>query len=88
MGADPSEIREGIATTREQLGDTINELAARVDVKGRAKHWAEEKRETISDRLSSVNPAPYPADGRKQMLIAAVALLAAFLLIRRIARRS
>jgi hypothetical protein len=88
MGDDPSAIREEIATTREQLGETIDELAARADVKSRAKHWADDKRETISDRLSSVSPSPYPADGRIQMLVAGLVLLALILLVRRIARRS
>jgi hypothetical protein len=37
MSTSPEEIRADIETTRAQLGDTIQELAERADVKARAQ---------------------------------------------------
>jgi hypothetical protein len=43
MGQEPSEIRQEIENTREQMGDTVDALAYKADVPGRV-------RESISDR--------------------------------------
>jgi gas vesicle protein len=47
MGQDPGEIRQDIERTREQMGDTVEALSYKADVKTRAK-------ESISDRVDSV----------------------------------
>jgi hypothetical protein len=40
MGEDPDTIRDEIADTRERMGDTIDALGYKADVKGRAKEGA------------------------------------------------
>ncbi|MFI1163623.1 DUF3618 domain-containing protein [Streptomyces sp. NPDC020801] len=41
----PDELRQQIAQTRSQLGDTVEELAAKADVKGRARARAADLRD-------------------------------------------
>ncbi|MFF8595760.1 DUF3618 domain-containing protein [Streptomyces sp. NPDC015220] len=41
----PDELRQQIEQTRSQLGDTVEELAAKADVKGRAKARAADLRD-------------------------------------------
>jgi hypothetical protein len=41
----PDELRRQIEQTRSQLGDTVEELAARVDIKGRARARAADLRD-------------------------------------------
>ena len=45
------EIRDDIETTREELGDTVEQLAAKTDVKGRAQAKAAELK-TGANRLA------------------------------------
>ena len=52
MGEEPAAIREAIEETREQMGDTLQQLADKADVKGRAKDWAAEKKDAATERLS------------------------------------
>ncbi len=47
MGEDPSAIRNEIEDTRERMGDTVDALAYKADVKSRAK-------ESVSDKVDSV----------------------------------
>ena len=47
MGQDPSEIRQEIEQTRARMGDTVDELGHKTDVKIRAK-------ETVSDKVDLV----------------------------------
>ena len=47
MGQDPGEIRQDIERTREQMGDTVEALSYKTDVKARAK-------DSITDRVDSV----------------------------------
>lgn len=47
MGEDTRAIREDIEETRERMGDTVDALAYKADVKTRAK-------ESVSDKVSSV----------------------------------
>jgi hypothetical protein len=47
MGQDPGEIRQDIERTREQMGDTVEALSYKTDVKARAK-------DSISDGVDSV----------------------------------
>jgi hypothetical protein len=47
MGEDPRAIRSEIEDTRERMGDTVDALAYKADVKSRAK-------ESVSDKVDSV----------------------------------
>ncbi len=50
----PEEIEADIQATREELGDTVEALAAKTDVKGRAKAKASETKEAVTEKLSSI----------------------------------
>jgi gas vesicle protein len=47
MGQDPGEIRQDIERTRDEMGDTVEALSYKTDVKARAK-------DSITDRVDSV----------------------------------
>ncbi|MDQ2675742.1 MAG: DUF3618 domain-containing protein [Actinomycetota bacterium] len=48
----PEEIQADIENAREELGDTVEALAAKTDVKARAKAKVEETKETVSEKVS------------------------------------
>lgn len=73
----PEQIEADIEETREELGDTVEALAAKTDVKGRAKAKVEETKETISEKVSSAGDsaregAPESATGGAQRAAALV----------------
>ncbi len=47
---DPDQIREEIAATREELGDTVEALAAKTDVKAQARQKMDETKESVTER--------------------------------------
>jgi ElaB/YqjD/DUF883 family membrane-anchored ribosome-binding protein len=47
---EPEQIREEIEATRQELGDTIEALAQKTDVKAQAHHKIEETKASISDK--------------------------------------
>ena len=47
MGQDPDAIRDEIADTRERMGDTIDALGYKADVKSRAKDNVSGKVEAV-----------------------------------------
>jgi ElaB/YqjD/DUF883 family membrane-anchored ribosome-binding protein len=51
MGEDPNAIRDEIAETRERMGDTIDALGYKADVKSRAKDNVASKVDSVKDRL-------------------------------------
>jgi ElaB/YqjD/DUF883 family membrane-anchored ribosome-binding protein len=51
MGEDPDAIRDEIADTRERMGDTIDALGYKADVKARAKDSVSGTVDTVKDRL-------------------------------------
>jgi len=51
MGEDPDTIRDEITDTRERMGDTIDALGYKADVKSRAKHNVSGKVDTVKERL-------------------------------------
>jgi hypothetical protein len=64
----PDEIRAEIESTREELGDTVEALAGKADVKGQARQRVEEvkdnvqaKREEFTAKVGSATP-----DGARQ----------------------
>lgn len=52
--ADPQQLQAEIERTREQLGETVQELAGRADVKSRARARAAEARRNAAARAGSV----------------------------------
>jgi gas vesicle protein len=57
MGQDPSAIRSEIEQTREEMGDTVEALAYKADVKTRAK-------ENVSGKVDSIKEKVTGAGGR------------------------
>ena len=51
MGEDPNAIRDEIADTRERMGDTIDALGYKADVKSRAKDNVSDKVDSVKERL-------------------------------------
>ena len=52
MGQDPSTIRQDIEETRERMGDTVDALAYKSDVKARAKDSVHERVDSIKGTLT------------------------------------
>ena len=46
----PEEIRADIEETRRELGDTVEELAAKTDVKAKAQEKADELKQSAADK--------------------------------------
>jgi gas vesicle protein len=51
MGEDPNAIRDEISDTRERMGDTIDALGYKADVKSRAKDSVSGKVDSVKERL-------------------------------------
>jgi hypothetical protein len=51
MGQDPGEIREEIEQTRAEMGDTVDALAHKTDVKSRVKESFDEKKERLRAQM-------------------------------------
>jgi gas vesicle protein len=52
MGQDPSTIREEIEQTRAEMGDTIDALSYKADVKTRAKDNVQGKVDSVKEKIS------------------------------------
>jgi hypothetical protein len=52
MGEDPDQIRREIEQTRSEMGDTVEALGYKADVKGRAKDSIADKRERLKERIT------------------------------------
>jgi phage tail protein X len=52
MGEDPGAIREEIEQTRERMGDTVDALAYKADVKTRAKESVSDKVDTLKSKVT------------------------------------
>jgi Protein of unknown function (DUF3618) len=55
--SDPQELREAIQRTRDELGDTVEALARKVDVKARARDTAAGARQRAKDKAAAVTQA-------------------------------
>jgi chromosome segregation ATPase len=53
----PEELRQEIAQTREELGDTAAALASKTDVKARAKDKVEDLKQTAAEKAESIKDA-------------------------------
>jgi gas vesicle protein len=51
MGQEPSQIRQEIEDTRAEMGDTVDALAYKADVKGRVKESITEKRDRLVEQI-------------------------------------
>ena len=51
MGQEPSQIRQEIEETRAEMGDTVDALAYKTDVKGRVKESISDKRERLVGQI-------------------------------------
>src|SRR5215212_1457345 len=58
MGQDPSEIREQIEHTRTDMGETVEALGYKADVKTRAKDNIADKRDRLKERITGNTPDP------------------------------
>lgn len=47
---DPQQLREQIEDTRQELGDTVEALAAKTDVKAQAKHKVEQTKASMAEK--------------------------------------
>jgi ElaB/YqjD/DUF883 family membrane-anchored ribosome-binding protein len=68
MGEDPNAIRAGIERTRAEMGDTVEALGYKADVKSRAKDRISETKDKLTGKASDVAP-----DGRQVKRAAGVA---------------
>jgi len=90
----PEELREELDTLRAELGETVEELAHRVDVPARVRAKREETtarvqeqvtqaREVIAEKAPTVEAALRDRPG----LVAGIALVLSYLLVSRLRRR-
>jgi ElaB/YqjD/DUF883 family membrane-anchored ribosome-binding protein len=56
MGKEPHEIREEIEQTRNDMGDTVEALGYKADVKTRAKENIADKRDRLKERITGATP--------------------------------
>jgi gas vesicle protein len=68
MGEDPNAIRAGIERTRAEMGDTVEALGYKADVKSRARDRISETKNKLTGRASDVAP-----DGQQVKRAAGVA---------------
>src|SRR6059058_1780928 len=54
MGEDPDRIRREIEQTRAQMGDTVDAIGYKADVKSRAKENLQDKRDSAVDSVRGV----------------------------------
>lgn len=82
-------LQADIERTREDLAETIDELTARLDVKGRAHDKIAEAKAQVTDRLHHLRNRATDADGRPRPPVVAVgaALLAAAVTVVVLSRR-
>lgn len=64
MGQDPSAIREEIEQTRAEMGDTVEAIGYKTDVKSRAKESVQEKVDGVRERITGVKDSVGDAAGR------------------------
>src|SRR3954470_12007814 len=54
MGQDPDAIRQEIEETRSQMGETVEAIGYKTDVKARAKDSVTERTDAVKDKVNSV----------------------------------
>ena len=63
MGEDPSVIRAELEQTRRRVGDEIDTLSYRTDVKARAGDYVDDKKTAVKSKLTSAKEAVMGVDG-------------------------
>ena len=101
-GRDPDQIQEEIEKTRAELGDTVEALAQKADVKGQAKRKVKETKASVADKTDGLlgNAKEASGDGAGQLAgratekarenplpVAALGAFAAGFLIGRLSKR-
>jgi Protein of unknown function (DUF3618) len=76
------QLRQEIEQTREQIGDTVEALTAKADVKARAQAWLAARAGALRERLAGTT-----AQDRQQAAAAAAITLIAGYLVTRIWRK-
>ena len=78
----PEEIRRDIEATRGELGDTVEALAAKADVKAQAREKVQEKTDDFKQKVSEVTPESVQSSAQRNPLPFAVgaALVAGFVI--------
>jgi gas vesicle protein len=56
VGQGPDEIREQIEETRSRMGDTVEALGYKADVKQRTSDWVTDKKDAVVDRVKGTTP--------------------------------
>lgn len=56
MGQDPEQIRDEIEETRARMGETVDAIGAKTDVKGRAVGYVSEKKDAVVEKVSGTMP--------------------------------
>jgi hypothetical protein len=56
MGQEPHEIREQIEQTRTEMGDTVEALGYKADVKARTRDNIADKRDRLKERITGATP--------------------------------
>ena len=56
MGQDPSEIRQEIEETRSRMGETVEAIGYKADVKSRASDYVSEKKDAVVSRVTGTMP--------------------------------
>ena len=56
MGKDPSEIRDEIEQTRGDMGETVEALGHKTDVKTRVKDSVTDKRDQVKEQVTGATP--------------------------------
>jgi len=56
MGQDPEAIRRDIEETRNQMGDTVEAIGYKTDVRSRAKDSLQERTGRLRDKISGATP--------------------------------
>ena len=72
--ADIDELKTDIAQTREELGETVEALTAKMDVKERAKEKAAEAKDRVLDKAHAVQHATIE-DGRAKRTVPVAAVI-------------
>jgi ElaB/YqjD/DUF883 family membrane-anchored ribosome-binding protein len=67
MGQDPDTIRREIEQTRSEMGDTVDAIGYKTDVRGRARETVQEKTGRFKRKISGATPDPNQVkDGARQ----------------------
>lgn len=88
--SEPDELRRDIVETREELGETVEALAQKTDVKGRAKaklaQTGEDAKATVDETREKVSDAIPEEAPRRPLLLVSLAVLGG-LVVWRLAKR-